>query len=429
LADSFGRVIVVERDEFEDEPEPRAGVPQGRQIHTLLVGGRVVFDELFPGFSDEMMALSAPRFNITSDGKRFHVNAWTPRFESDLWTTLSSRALLEWVVRRRVLALPNVEVLTGVRVTGLVETGPAQVGGVRLEHGGAGATSVALAKLVVDTTGRSSHSPQWLAELGYDAPEETLVNGFWGYAGRYYQMPSDLDIGWLSLTCLPAGSVFRGAVLQRHEGDRWQLTLMGCARDHPPADEDGFASFASSLPIPDFSDVLSAGDPLTPISSWRQTANRFRRYHELTRRPDGFILMGDAVATFNPVYGQGMTVAALEAKDLQRTLADIPRDGGRLEGFADRFQATIAATIVLPWALASGADHAVPGSTGSAPSAEDTELMQRWQRAMVLANEMPEVTRLRFETQMLLRSQRWLYEGQIADRLEAEWDRLGALLA
>jgi 2-polyprenyl-6-methoxyphenol hydroxylase-like FAD-dependent oxidoreductase len=417
LIDSFDRVIIVERDELDDAVEPRAGVPQGRQVHTLLPGGRAALDEMLPGFSDDMIGLSAVRTDIAADIKQFHIDSWIPRFPSDLWSTLSSRALLESVVRRRVVGLPGVEVRTGLRAVELVANA-GRVTGIKLQPRAGGQATVLSADLVLDTTGRSSNAPAWLQRLGFKAPREQVVDAHWGYAGNYYKMPDDFAPDWLTLGAPPVGSVLRGAVMQRHEGNRWMITMLGSGQDYPPHDPDGFLAFAKSIQVQDFADILAVAQPLTPISSWRQTTNRFRRYDELEHWPDGFIVMGDAVAALNPVYGQGMSVAVLAARSLQTALAEYDGDH-YLAGFGHRFQRTVADGTQLPWSLAAGADYAVPGATGTEPSQEQMDLSQRWQLATILGNAMPEVTRLRYETQVLVRTKHWLYEGEIAERIEA----------
>jgi 2-polyprenyl-6-methoxyphenol hydroxylase-like FAD-dependent oxidoreductase len=416
LTDSFERVIIIERDELRDEPLPRAGVPQGRQVHTLLPGGRAALDQMLPGFSDEMIVRGALHSDITANLKQYLIDSWLPRFPSDLWSTLSSRALLESVVRRRVEGLPGVEVRTGSRVLELM--GKARrVTGVRLAAGVGRPAPVLFADLVVDATGRSSKAPMWLQQLGFEAPREQVVNAYWGYSGNYYTMPEDFAPDWLTLVAPPSGPVLRGGLVQRHEGDRWMITMIGSGQDYPPHDTEGFLEFAKSIRVPDFADILTVARPLTPIASWRRTANRFRRFDELEGWPDGFIVIGDAVAALNPVYGQGMSVAALTARSLQSALADSEGDG--LTGFGRQFQHTAANIALLPWSLAAGADFAVPGAGGSEPSPEQMDLSERWQLATVLSSTIPEVTRLRYETQMLVRTERWLYEGEIAERIDA----------
>jgi hypothetical protein len=257
----------------------------------------------------------------------------------------------------------------------------------------------------------------WLQQLGFEAPREQVVNAYWGYSGNYYTMPEDFAPDWLTLVAPPSGSVLRGGLVQRHEGDRWMITMIGSGQDYPPHDTDGFLEFAKSIRVPDFAGILTVARPLTPIASWRRTANRFRRFDELEGWPDGFIVIGDAVAALNPVYGQGMSVAALTARSLQSALADSEGDG--LTRFGRQFQHTAANITLLPWSLAAGADFAVPGAGGSEPSPEQMDLSERWQLATVLSSTIPEVTRLRYETQMLVRTERWLYEGEIAERIDA----------
>jgi 2-polyprenyl-6-methoxyphenol hydroxylase-like FAD-dependent oxidoreductase len=430
LADFFAKVLVIERDALPAEPMPRRGVPQSHQIHVLLSGGFNVLTKLFPGFVDEAVAHSASYACMTTSAKRFYVNAFLPRFDSDLFTLHCSRSLLEWLTRQRALQIPNVEFLAGDRLVGLVA---GQEGRVAVETAASRASSARTTiscDLVVDATGRSSAAPTWLRDLGYDVPSETTLNAFWGYASRYYRMPRDWDPDYLVLASIPLGrdGDTRGGMLQRHEGDRWLCTLVGCAKDYPPGEEDAFRAFASSLPIPDYSAAIASAEPLSDIETWRQTANRLRRYDELETRPDNLLFVGDSVCALNPVYGQGMSVAALCAEQLQHALTERAAKS-TFEGLAASFQQSIAETVQFPWSMACGADHGIPGVEGAAPAPEQVDFNERWERAMLLATEDPRIATLRLETQALVRSADWLYDGEVANRIVADWDRLGALLS
>jgi len=431
LADFFERVLIVERDIPPVDPVPRKGVPQGHQVHVLLGGGLKVLTDLLPGFVDDAVAHSATYACVTTSAKRYQVNGWLPRFESNLWTLHCSRSLLEWLTRRHVLALPRVELRAGVRFVGLVAGDGADRVAVATSSAGGGVRDVTSCELVVDATGRSSAAPTWLGDLGFDVPDETSVNAFWGYASRYFRMPPAWDPDYLALVTIPVGrdGNTRGAILQRHEGDRWLCTLVGCAQDYPPGDDDAYRAFASALPIPDFADAIAAGEPLTRIETWRQTANRLRRYDELVRRPENLVLVGDSVCALNPVYGQGMSVAALGAADLCAELTEHAARTGGLDGLAGRFQRRLARTVLFPWSMACGADHDIPHVEGATPSPDQVELNERWERAMLLATEDPNIATLRIETQSLVRSPGWLYDGEVADRIDADWDRLGALIS
>jgi 2-polyprenyl-6-methoxyphenol hydroxylase-like FAD-dependent oxidoreductase len=431
LADFFDRVVIVERDHVASEPSPRRGVPQSHQVHVLLPGGFRVLCELFPGLEHEAVARGAAHACLTTSAKRFYVNDWLPRFESDLWTLHCSRSLLEWVTMQRVVAWPNVELIGDRRVIGLIAADGQQATGVATTARQPGdAVTVVAADLVVDALGRSSPTPAWLAQLGFKAPEETIVNAHWGYASRYFRMPRGWDPGYLLLAYLPTGrgGQTRGAVLQRHEGDRWLCTLVGCAKDHPPRDDDGFTAFAGSLPIPEIIDAIAAAEPLTTVEAWHRTENRMRHFDTAAARPSNVLFTGDSACALNPIYGQGMSVAALAAVALRSELTATAWADDGMSSLAHRFQRRLQQTVLFPWAMACGADHAVPGVEGAPPAPDQVDLDHRWQRAMLLATHDPQIARVRLETQMLVRSPDWLYHGPIAERIERDWAQLGAAI-
>jgi 2-polyprenyl-6-methoxyphenol hydroxylase-like FAD-dependent oxidoreductase len=422
LADFFDRVLIVESDIPTDEPAARRGVPQGPHPHGLLVGGQRIIDEYFPGFVMEMVSHRAPYVCFTSARRQYQVNGWAPNPESDLWGVFASRGLLEWVIRRRVLALPNVELYPGRRVVEMVAASErGAVCGVRTRSA-VGSDELLVttpADLVVDATGRTSSGPAWLRSLGYEPPAETCVNGFWGYASRTCRMPRDWNPEWSGIVTSPNGQPgrTRGAAVYRQEAETWLFTLIGCAKDYPQRDERAFAEWMASLPASDWADALALATPISEIAVWRQTFNRLRHYDQLIRQPDGLVFVGDTVCTLNPVYGQGMTVAALGARELRVALLERSRSGDGLAGFPGSFQDRLAEAIRFSWVISSDADHAIPGAEVAPRPAEDAELGRRWRSALSLANHDPDVARLLAETKMLVRTPDWLYQLDIADRV------------
>ncbi|HEU5369012.1 MAG TPA: FAD-dependent oxidoreductase, partial [Ktedonobacterales bacterium] len=211
-----------------------------------------------------------------------------------------------------------------------------------------------------------SRAPDWLTALGYAPPEETVINSFLGYASRYYQPPSDGRVDW-KLLLLPRRppTLKRGGAIYLLEGNRWIVTLSGGGKDYPPTDEAGFLGFARSLASPALYDAIKDAEPLSPIYGYRRTENRWRHYERLTRWPEGFIAVGDAVCAFNPVYGQGMSVAALGAELLEQMLRE--RSGSDLAGLARQFQQALRNLTATPWQLATGADFRYEETEGGRP--------------------------------------------------------------
>jgi 2-polyprenyl-6-methoxyphenol hydroxylase-like FAD-dependent oxidoreductase len=405
LSDHFEAVTVVERDRLpKAEPSPRPGAPQAGHVHGLLARGHAILERLFPGLDTELAAAGAPLLDWTQDCWWFTFGGWKPRFPSGILTRTVSRDRLEWTIRRRVEAAARVQVLEQREVHALLPApGGAGVAGVLLrERGGTdGATRELGADLVVDASGRGSRAPDWLAALGYPRPSETTVNAFLGYASRWYAPPPGWTADWQVLAMLatpPAGK--RGGIIQTVEGGRWVVTLAGAARDYPPTDEGGFRTFARSLPSPELYQAIQQAEPISPIRGYRRTENRLRHYERLRRWPAGFLVLGDAVCSLNPVYAQGMTVAALGALVLDRSLRRPRMTGSRL---ARRFQRDLARAQTTPWLLATGEDFRHPTTEGRRPTPA-SHLMHRYiDRLQLVATDSPAVHRALIEVLNLLR--------------------------
>jgi 2-polyprenyl-6-methoxyphenol hydroxylase-like FAD-dependent oxidoreductase len=363
LAEHHPEVRVLDRDELDDRHDraARRGVPQGRHVHALLPRGRQILEELFPGLTGQLVDAGAPSGDLLG-ATRLHLNGHRfARLDAGLMTVSVSRPCLEAVVRARVRELPNVTFPPACDVLGLATSSDRhRVTGVRvLRRADGSAEEVVDAAVVVDATGRGSRTPSWLHELGYAQPQEEHVAGDVGYSTCHYRLPPDVLGGdWGSLQGPTPGNP-RGGVLARIEGDRWVVTLFGLLGDHPPTVPDGFAAFADSLPFPDLGKAIRAGAPLGAPVAFRFPASVRRRYERLRRFPDGLLPIGDAVCSLNPIYGQGMTVAALQALALREHLG---RDGGPEPR---RWLRHLARIVDAPWDMGVGGDLALPGVEGT----------------------------------------------------------------
>ncbi|KOV81050.1 NAD(P)/FAD-dependent oxidoreductase [Nocardia sp. NRRL S-836] len=335
LTETCDDVVVLERDRLSGEPEYRAGVPQGRHTHGLLVRGGELLEELFPGLRDELVREGAVLADA-GDMQILNPLGWLAKTHLGMPLLSLSRPLLETRIRRRITA----EVRDGVHVTGLsVRDGV--VDGVLTRDGRVAAD------LVVDASGRSSKLPAWLAEAGVTAPEPEVVDSGTGYATRIYRAPADFPVVYAE--SLSAPDLPRGVAAMRVEGDRIMVTAQGANGDHPPRDLDGYQGFLDSLRVP-ISRLLADAEPLTPVYLFARTASRRNAFEEVADWPGGLVALGDAVCAFNPVYGQGITVAAMEALLLRRH-NDFSARGCRA------FQREVARTAKGPWAMSSNADR------------------------------------------------------------------------
>ena len=361
LADAYRRVTVIDRDELPQVPGHRRGVPHGRHVHALLARGQQVLEELLPGITAELIALGAPAGDLLANGRWYLSGHLLRQAPSGLVGLCASRPALEGQVRARVRALPNVAFLEGRDIVGLAAAPDGRrVTGVRVRRRGAGGAEEEPigADLVVDATGRGSRTPVWLEAFGYARPEEEQVRIGLGYATRTYRLPPDALGGDLAVIYGSTPEFPRGAAFLRLEGDRWMLTVGGILGDHPPTDPEGFLDFTRSLRFPEIYQAVRDAEPLDDPVPFRFPVSVRRRYERLDPFPDGLLVVGDAVCSFNPVYGQGMTVAALEALTLRRHL------GRGVRPRPHRFFADLARVVDVPWDIAVGGDLRFPGVQG-----------------------------------------------------------------
>ncbi len=360
LADHVDRVTIVDRDHFPDQPAVRKGVPQAHHLHVLITAGQRALDELFPGLIAELHEAGAVSVGGPQDILYLTASGWRERFPTTHHLVGASRELIDWTVRQRLLADDRIQFCAGHDVTTLLGN-EERVTGIRMRERGTGAEEELAAQIVVDASGRGSHAPEWLASLGYGRPAQTRIDAGLGYASRRYILADDPARDWKNILIVPQppGSS-QGAVLFPIENDRWMLTLGGIGDDRPPTDEEGFLEFTRNLRSPVVYEAIKDAQPDSPIHGFLQTSNHRNHYEAMPRWPHGFLVVGDAACSFNPVYGQGMTVAAQTALALAEHL--------RANGPAGVDRAAQAATVrcaATPWLIAIGADLRFPTTAGA----------------------------------------------------------------
>ncbi|WP_265111223.1 FAD-dependent oxidoreductase [Halosolutus halophilus] len=360
LADAFETVTIVEKDRLPDEPVARRGVPQARQPHLLWEAGRATLDDLFPGYSEELLAAGGVSIDGRRDLLQYSQGDYLASGTKQFRLHLATRPLYEQLVRRRVSELDGVHVRSRCQFLEYISDDAATaVHGVTIRNRG-GETEALSAELVVDATGRTSRTPAWLENHGYASPPREKVGIDLGYSTAVIDRPAD---DRRTVGVLAEAPRTRGGAVMPIEGDRWLVNLHGMHGDHPPADAAGFTTFAASLPTPELKHLLDEYQwRADDIDQYPFPANRRYRYEELDRVPEGLVVTGDAIASYNPIYGQGMSVAALEALVLHRALAE----GGR-EDLARRFFHRAAAVVDIAWTMAVGADFGFPETRGRKP--------------------------------------------------------------
>ncbi|QHC33172.1 FAD-binding protein [Streptomyces sp. HF10] len=377
VKDQVGAVEIIECHDLPEGPEPRVGVPQAVHIHLLQSGGVDALEELLPGVIDQLESAGAHRIPVTTNMIIYSPEGWYRRWQRATHRLVTaSRDLTDHVVRERVLKEPHVSVRTRTRVIGLLGDGR-RVTGVRVHTSGAseGERETELrADLVIDASGRASRMPQWLAELGIGNLAEDRVDSGLVYASRMYRAPVPTR-GWpvVSVNADPRlpEPASAGGILPI-EGDRWHVSLMGGPGGQPTRDADAFEPFARTLRHPIIADLLERAEPLTDVSITHSTVNRRYYYERLKSWPDGLVALGDSVAAFNPMYGQGLSVIARGALALR----DLAR-GGLVPGLSRRAQRAIARPVEAAWALTIGQDIHFSTTTGRNPHFAD-RLLQRY---------------------------------------------------
>lgn len=364
LADFYECVTVVERDSLPETPANRRGVPQGRHVHLLWGRGFRALDELFPGLGDDLAAGGVP--HVRGDLSKVYISTGgypLPRSGhiTGFQLTTPSRPFLEWHLRRRLGGHANVEVLACHDVVEPT-TNPAQdrVTGAIVRARGGGGERALEADLVVDATGRGARTPAFLDAMGYGRPAEDHVDVRLMYSSQWLQLPAEIP-NEAAVVVGPVPGRPTGMALFRNEHHTAMFTVYGMVGREPPTEFAQMLAFVEEFTPTPVVAAMRAGAPLTDGACHRMPTSRWRRYDRMRRFPRGLLVIGDAVCSFNPVYGQGMTVAALEALALRRCLR---RDGDNL---ARRYFHTTGKIIGGAWQLATGSDLSLPEVDGPRP--------------------------------------------------------------
>jgi 2-polyprenyl-6-methoxyphenol hydroxylase-like FAD-dependent oxidoreductase len=349
LAHSFQRVTVLERDTLPEGPDNRRGVPQGKHAHGLQPGGLLALEKLLPGITDELVSRGVPSGDLSLIGHWLVGGGLLARGAAGVTGIGVTRPFLEHHVRTRVAALPGVSILDGVEAQRPITDGQNRVTGIELSPTGGGPTERIDADLVVDATGKVSKLPQWLAELGYPLPAEERVHCKMAYLSRRYQLAdADAMNGDLATIITPAATPHFGVMIAQEDGSHI-VTLGGLLDSGPARNEEDYLAFAANLPDPAIAAALAGATPLTELQPSHFPASCRRRYDKLRSFPAGLLALGDSIASFNPMYGQGMSVAALQGVALRDHLAKGPLDARKFFARAHRIED-------VAWKIATGGD-------------------------------------------------------------------------
>ncbi|RAO31866.1 uncharacterized protein ONO23_03626 [Micromonospora noduli] len=383
LSDHADTVVIIDRDDPQ-VTGARPGVPQGTQLHALLPGGLFQLERLFPGFRDEALARGA--VEAPPAARRNYLDGRLKVVVPDDADSLAgSRPLLEGLIRQQVLRLPNVKTITA-RATGLVFDGSA-VTGVRCEV--SGVPGVERGDLVVDAMGRSSKLSDWLEQADWDRPVTRRMTVHLNYATALFRRPEVTPDSTVVLALnTPRVQVdVAGAAFFAIEDGRWMAMMAGYGKDRPGRTADDFVRRLREQFPPEFGEVADQ-EMIGDVQTYHHADSRRRDFHALKRFPAGLISVGDAVASFNPVYGQGMTAAALHAACLSTYL----RSGPDLRAPARHYLALQKVVVDAAWSLSTSADLALPHVDGPYPRGYR---LSRWASGQIIAATVTDVATAR----------------------------------
>lgn len=418
LAGSFEQVEILERDRLSGVPTSRPGTPQDRHPHVLLPGGLKAFGEIFPGFEADLAAAGAVAAGMSAEVRYERPDiGMSPARDFGLTLFCASRALIEFVLRRRAAAIANIVLRPECRV---LEILPAKTGaaGVRFVPEG-GRPQTLPADLVVDASGRGAPSLALLDTLGWERPAVTEIGIDLGYATAVVPIPVDAPRAWKALLTLPdpPHQARYGGVSPR-EGGEWTVVLATHGPEKRPARWKDFLETAAGLTTPTIHQALRHAVPPAGLRYYAFPASRWVHFERLAHLPRGVLPLGDAICRFNPIYGQGMSAAAKQARLLQDVLGRAARASDPIVAAQAGFMAEVTSVIETPWNLSTGADLAFPATRGERP--EKFEEGRQFEAALfraVVAD--PVVHRAVTEIGSLLQPQSLLQEPEIQRRIEA----------
>lgn len=359
LADHFREVVLLERDAVDGATGVHPHAPQGHHAHAMLAKGAQVLERYFPGLRAGLQEAGAPVFDYGERMSFLTPAGFAPRCRTGVRIQSFTRDELERRLRATVLALPQVRLVSPARCEGLGTNASGAVDRVRYRQAGPdgeGEPEELAADLVVDASGRASNLDRWLTDLGRTVPQKRVVPARITYTTMTFDRPEtelEFDVAY-QMTFAP--NVPRGGVILAVERGRWTCSLFGFGEHVPPTDDEGYLDFAKNLDNADLSQRIERRSVQEPVHRYTNANGQWNLHHKAKDWPDRLIAVGDALCVFNPVYGQGLTVAALEADLLHRLLTNLRAGGGSLDGLTRGYQRGAARLILAPWTLSSNSD-------------------------------------------------------------------------
>jgi 2-polyprenyl-6-methoxyphenol hydroxylase-like FAD-dependent oxidoreductase len=417
VADYFERVIVLERDRLPNQAVPRPGAPQSRQLHGLLPGGQRALTDLFPHFERELLDAGSVPLRMLGE-LRVEMPGVGPLPSRDFgWLFYgASRPLIELITRRQTERLSNLTVRSECQVLEITATPDGtMVTGVRYESAD-GRQAILAADLVVDASGRGAPTLALLRSSGQPVPDEIVIGIDLHYTTTTFVIPEDASTNWRGIATHPhAPERSRGGYMLPIEGNRWVLTLTGRLGERPPAEPDGFMDYARRLETQTIYNAIKHAERQGGFERYAYPASAWRRFDRMSSFPGGLVPIGDSICRFNPVYGQGMSVAAQEARLLNQLLKARATKADPLARLALAFFSESVPLVEAPWNMSAVPDLVYPETRGERPT--DFESRLKYNDALIrTAMHDAAVHRLLAEVQQLLKPPSVLQDPAV-DRL------------
>jgi flavin-dependent dehydrogenase len=419
LSTYFKQVLIIEKDRYPEKAVPRNGVPQSHHIHILLMRGKQILDELFPNLEANLISRGANKVDLLADVKYYLATGVAMRPKSGLYTLACSRPLLEYAIRNEILDnYQNVQILDNAKVANLFYD--------EMDNKVIGVNTISnnsyhkfYGELIVDASGRMSETVKWLENIGLEKPKEKRVDSYIGYASREYEATNDFKFDWKSLIVLTKPPVNpRMAVVYPVENNSIMVGLLGLGRTYPPTEDEGFKKFARQIGVDELDEILKDSKPTSPIFGYRERGSRQYQFEKMEKWPENFVVLGDSVCAFNPFYGQGITVAALCAKALDKSLKNEKKHIKK--GFARRFQKKIAKVNSFPWLLGTSEDLRWPTTKGTSFNFIVRSIQKYVNKVMLLGPESELATRSFFSMMHLLKPPIVLFHPKIIMQIFAK---------
>jgi 2-polyprenyl-6-methoxyphenol hydroxylase-like FAD-dependent oxidoreductase len=424
LAPYFERVVVLERDTLPSQPAHRAGTPQGRHLHSLLMSGLLALDQLFPGFETDLARAGAVPIKVGLDAR---VERWPydpfPQRDLGYVSCAASRPTIEHTVRSRLEGIANATLRQHCRVRELVAApGGTRVTGVRYENP-EGASETLPADLVIDASGRGAPTLTFLQSIGQPLPEETTIGIDLHYSSCVFDSLCNAPTDWKGVfTLANAPEELRGGIMFPQEGNRWIVTLAGRHGVAMPSDHDSFLGYAQTLRTDTIYNAIKGAKPLSEVVRYATPESSLRHFERLDNFPQGLLPLGDAICRFNPTWAQGMSVAAQEACLLHRLLDRLSDESDPIALLGSAFFTDIQPLLEAPWAVAMQ-DFVYPQTRGTRPADFETTLKFGAALNRIAADDAA-IHKLTLEVQHLLKPRSVFRDPELVQRVMAEMAKM-----